>query len=71
MNWGETHGIVVRTPQWRYIRDINHGKIEVYAIDEDPHEDMNLADAVDPETLGAFEDLFDTWQQTLGGVSGP
>jgi uncharacterized sulfatase len=71
MNWGETHGIVVRTPQWRYIRDINRGEIELYAIDEDPHEEVNLADAVDPETLDAFEDLFDTWQQTRSGDPAP
>ncbi len=60
-----THGVVVRTPKWRYVHDIRNDTVELFAIDQDPREENDLAPGADPDDLVAFESLVKEWRDGL------
>lgn len=67
-----SHGVIVRTPEWRYIRDIRNGTTELFAIDEDPDELLDLApELLDAEMEAAFEALVDQWRLEKDTPRGP
>ena len=55
-------GWVVRTEQWRYIRDEGNGTEHLYAIDVDPDEENDLIGSATPQQLAEFEQMIQDWR---------
>ncbi|MFP6663852.1 MAG: sulfatase-like hydrolase/transferase [Deltaproteobacteria bacterium] len=62
---GRIDGYIVRTDDWRYIREESNGTQMLYAIPEDPFEENNRIDSADPKEVARFEDLIEAWEASL------
>ena len=54
-------GWVVRTPEWRFTRDVALGQEHLYAIQLDPDEEVDLIDHAEPELIQPFRSAIWRW----------
>ena len=57
---------IVRTPEWRYIREGTNEEPRLYAIARDPHERENLIGKTSPSLHRSLERSFELWRQSNG-----
>lgn len=61
---------IVRTPEWRYVRESATSAPRLHAIARDPAELQDLAAGADPALLRSLEDSFEEWSRRNLGKHG-
>ncbi|GAB4352535.1 MAG: hypothetical protein Kow0099_36770 [Candidatus Abyssubacteria bacterium] len=54
----------VRTPRWKFIRNLPRGADELYSLENDPAETVNLAGS-EPQVLRQMRQMFDEWERAI------